>query len=200
MLGLPKTTEMLKQLPKKAIYAKFAMNTAEKDRFDADVSKIMIVNEISPSTTTLEKGAEISSFFVLHVVLKNKEYDEKNISLLSKLVPQNILYILEHEGKCQLAIFYTKLIRNEWKPIDEQFVKLDGLDLDTVWENIVKQIGSIDVQKGNSLEEQIFINQHHDKLKKEIARLEKLARKENQPKKKFELVQQIRKLKEESSL
>ena len=33
------------------------------------------------------------------------------------------------------------------------------------------------------------------RVKKEIARLEALARKESQPKKKFELVQQIQKLK-----
>lgn len=34
MLGLPKSTEMNKQLPKKAIYAKFQMNTAVKDKID----------------------------------------------------------------------------------------------------------------------------------------------------------------------
>lgn len=49
MLGLPKSTEMNKQLPKKAIYAKFQMNTASKDKVDADISRIVIVNEISPS-------------------------------------------------------------------------------------------------------------------------------------------------------
>ena len=35
MLGLPKSTEMNKQLPKKAIYAKFQMNTAAKDKVQA---------------------------------------------------------------------------------------------------------------------------------------------------------------------
>lgn len=34
MLGLPKNTELNKQLPKKAIYAKFQMNTAAKDKID----------------------------------------------------------------------------------------------------------------------------------------------------------------------
>ena len=40
MLGLPKTTEMSKQLPKKAIYTKFQMNTAAKEKIDADISRI----------------------------------------------------------------------------------------------------------------------------------------------------------------
>ena len=47
MLGLPKATELSKQLPKNAIYAKFQMNTAEKAKIDADISRITIVNEVS---------------------------------------------------------------------------------------------------------------------------------------------------------
>lgn len=50
MLGLPKATEMSKQLPKKAIYAKFQMNTAAKEKIDADISRITIVNEIAPNS------------------------------------------------------------------------------------------------------------------------------------------------------
>ena len=41
----------------------------------------------------------------------------------------------------------------------------------------------------------IEIDTHREKLKKEIERLEKLARKETQPKKKFELVQELNNLK-----
>ena len=64
----------------------------------------------------------------------------------------------------------------------------------TVWENIIVQIGGLTVEQGNSLEEQIAIDEQRNKLQKEIARLEKLARAEKQPKKKFELVQEINKL------
>ncbi len=46
-----------------------------------------------------------------------------------------------------------------------------------------------------SLDEQIAADEQKAKLEKEIARLEKLARTEKQPKKKFELVQEIKKLK-----
>lgn len=44
MLGLPKSTEMSKQLPKKAVYAKFQMNTTAKEKIDADISRITIPN------------------------------------------------------------------------------------------------------------------------------------------------------------
>ena len=46
-----------------------------------------------------------------------------------------------------------------------------------------------------SLGETIALNEKREKLQKEIARLEKLAWAEKQPKKKYELVQEITKLK-----
>lgn len=38
MLGLPKSTEMRKRLPKKTVYAKFQMNTATKEKIDAQIA------------------------------------------------------------------------------------------------------------------------------------------------------------------
>ena len=114
MLGLPKSTEMNKQLPKKAIYAKFQMNTAVKDKVDADISRITIVNEISPSRINIPAGEEVGSFFVLLVALKKKNFDEKTIAALSKLIPQNILFVLEFEGQSKLAVYRTKLMQTEY--------------------------------------------------------------------------------------
>ena len=72
MLGLPKSTEMSKQLPKKAVYAKFQMNTAAKEKIDADISRITIVNEITPAKINIPAGEEVGSFFVLLVALKKR--------------------------------------------------------------------------------------------------------------------------------
>ena len=200
MLGLPKTTEMSKQLPKKAIYTKFQMNTAAKEKIDADISRITIVNEIAPNKVNIPSGEDVKSFFVLLVSLKRKEYDEKMIATLSKLIPQNILFVLEYEDESRLAIYHTKVMQTAWMPTEEQRVELKGLNLDTVWENIVIAVGGVNIEKGNSLDEQIEINEKKQKLEKEIVKLEKQARAEKQPKKKFELVQAEKKLKEKLKL
>lgn len=200
MLGLPKTTEMSKQLPKKAIYTRFQMNTAAKEKIDADISRITIVNEIAPNKVNIPSGEDVKSFFVLLVSLKKKEYDEKTIATISKLIPQNILFVLEYEDESKLAIYHTKVMQTAWMPTEEQKVELKGLNLDTVWENIVIAVGGVNIEKGNSLDEQIEINEKKQKLEKEIAKLEKQARAEKQPKKKFELVQAEKKLKEKLKL
>ena len=200
MLGLPKTTEMSKQLPKKAIYTKFQMNTAAKEKIDADISRITIVNEIAPNKVNIPSGEDVKSFFVLLVSLKRKEYDEKTIATLSKLIPQNILFVLEYENESRLAIYHTKVMQTACMPTEEQKVELKGLNLNTVWENIVIAVGGVNIEKGNSLDEQIEINEKKQKLEKEIAKLEKQARAEKQPKKKFELVQAEKRLKEKLKL
>ena len=193
MLGLPKTTEMSKQLPKKAIYTKFQMNTAEKAKIDADITKITIVNEIAPNKVNIPAGDEVKSFFVLLVALKKKEYDEKTIATLSKLIPQNILFVLEYENESRLAIYHTKVMQTEWKPTKNQRIELQGLNLDTVWENIVKSLECGVWNEELSLDENIALHNKQEQLKKQIEKLEKQARAERQPKKKFELVQKIKK-------
>ena len=192
MLGLPKSTELNKLLPKKAIYAKFQMNTAQKERFDGEISRISIVGELSPATTGIAAGAAVRSIFVLLVALKHPDFQANTIAQISKLIDQNMLLILEHEGRRKLAIYHSKLIQTDWMP--DCTVTLKGLDLDAVWENLIVQVGGITIQQGNTLDQQIVADEKRAKLEKEIARLEKLARAEKQPKKKFELVQRIQKM------
>lgn len=195
MLGLPKTTEMSKQLPKKAIYTKFQMNTAAKAKIDADISRITIVNEIAPNKVNIPAGEDVKSFFVLLVSLKRKEYDEKTIATLSKLIPQNILFVLEYENESRLAIYHTKVMQTEWEPTENQQIELHGLNLDTVWENIVKSLECGVWNEELSLDENLALHEQQEKLQKQITKLEKQARAEKQPKKKFEIVQQLKKLK-----
>lgn len=200
MLGLPKSTELSRQLPKKAIYAKFSMNTAAKDRFDTDISRITIVNEISPQTVkAISATEEVPSIYVLLVSLKKKDYDERTIAQVFKLIDQNMMLVLDYQGEYRLAVFHTKLLQSDWKKAADCTVQLKGLDLSAIWQNVITQVGNIEIEEGHSLEEQIAIDERRAKLQAEIDRLERLARKETQPKKKFELVQRIQRIKEELS-
>ena len=88
-------------------------------------------------------------------------------------------------------------MQTPWQPKDSFLVELKGLTLDAVWENIVVQVCGVEIESGNTLDEQLKVDDKRQMLEKEITRLDKLARKEKQPKKKFELAQQINKLKKE---
>ena len=196
MLGLPKATELNKKLPKTAVYAKFQMDTAEKAKIDADISRITIVNEVSATKVNIAPGEKVQAFFVLQVMLKRREFNERTLIVLSKLIPQNMVLLLEYDGLAKLAVYHTKLLQTPWKDPDSLSLAVEGLTMDAVWENVIVQIGGIQVQEGNTLDQQIAQDEQKAKLEKEIARLQKQLWAEKQPKKKFELMKEIEKLKE----
>ena len=88
MYGLPQATEIKKQLPKNAIFAKFDLKPSQRESFDADIARIDIVAVVSPTTVpAVAEGENIKEFYVLAVQLKHKDYDSKNIAMLSRLIP-----------------------------------------------------------------------------------------------------------------
>ena len=197
MLGLPKTTELNRQLPKNAIYAKFGMNSASRNKIDADISRIVITNELSSSTTNIVEGEEVKSIFVVLVKLKRRKFSDGSIITLSKLIPQNMLFVLEYGTEAKLAVYHTKLIETKWQDKQDLKISLNGLNLDFIWDNIVTQIGNIHIERGKTLIEQIELDERQCQIEKEIERLDKRAWREKQPKKKFELVQEINRLRKE---
>ena len=198
MFGLPQATLINQPLYKKTVFEKFNLKTAERERFDADISKMALVARISPATVpALAEGQEIKGFYVLQVTLKQRNYDAKNILLLQKLIPQKIVYALQCEEQIQLCVFHTRLQQSDWKPTETVTIPLNGLSLDDVWINIVATIGGLDAQSEASIEEQIINREQREKLLRQIEQLEKQCRTEKQTRKKYELHQQIQKLKEQ---
>lgn len=197
MLGLPKSTEIAKQLPKKAIYEKFQLKSAQRDRFDADISRIDIVNVVSPDTVPgLKEGEHVKEFYVLLVSLKQELYDEKNILLLTKLIKRRMVFALVYEDMLRFAVVHDKFFSTGWEPLADAALPLMGIDMDKVWEHIVTTIGGFEVMEGVTIEEQITIDGERQKVIKQIETLEKKVRTERQPRRKYELYQQLCKLKE----
>lgn len=198
MYGLPTSTEVKKQLPKKAIYAKFNMPTSQREHFDADIARLDIVGMVSSKTVpALAEGEEVKEIYIVAVQLKRKEYDTKNIALLTKLIPQKMVFALHYEEAVQFAIYHTKLITSEWQLIthNSSLITLQGLNLDAVWDNIVKDIGGIEVSEGNTLSEQIKANEEQAKLLTQIKSLERKMVNEKQSRRKREYYEQIKNLK-----
>ena len=198
MFGLPASTAINKPLYKKAVFEKFNLKTAERERFDADISKMALVAQVSSSRVpALAEGQEIKGFYVLQVTLKRQDYDSKNILLLQKLIPQKIVYALQFEELTQLCVFHTRLQQSDWITTESATIPLNGLSLDDVWNNIVASIGGLDAQSETSIEEQIINREQREKLLRQIETLEKQCRAEKQTRKKYELHQQLLRLKEE---
>lgn len=190
MLGLPASTEIKKVITKKKVFEYFGvkMSAERRKSLDADIARITLMNEISPDSVNITAGEDVRAFFVLLIALRRRDYDKQNIALIARMIGQKLLIVLEYEGKQQLAIWQTRLILGNWVEPESLRVELTGLDLDKVWENIVARAAGMELQQGKTLNEQLAVQQRREKLQKEIAKLEKLAWAEKQPKRKMELV------------
>ena len=91
--SLPSSTILNKPLYKKTVFEKFNLKTAERERFDADISKMVLLAFVSPNRVpALAEGKEVKGFYVLQVVLKRKDFNPQNVLLLQKLIPQKIIF------------------------------------------------------------------------------------------------------------
>lgn len=213
MLGLPQSTEVKRPLPKAQLYKRFDWKPSQRESFDDEVSSLDFVNWIAPRTLpAIAEGTEVKEIFVIEVSLKNRDYDPKNIVLLAKSIPQRVIYLLRFEDEVMLAVFYTRLFLTPWQHAEGMSLQVNGLNLDAVWENIVRDIGNIPLvgtslcdvtnantsqvqhAKGMSLQDQIVADEQRAKIERQIAALERQMNATKQPRRKRELFLELKKI------
>ena len=208
MLGLPKSTEFNKRIPKQKFYENIAVTPAMKKAFVEQIRIIYWRNKIATTTLNLAAGGQVTEIEVFEVRLSAPDLDESVLRQIDREIPYHTLFLLEYEGRYQAVIGYKeaavgktafkvdRYYSTDWLDEDDLPVNLDGLTLDAVYGNFVRQIaGDVLVEEnGTTLKESIEQQKQREQLEKQIAALEAKIRKEKQPKKKFELVQQMKSL------
>lgn len=196
MYGLPVSTEVKKALPKTQLYHKFEFKQSQRDAFDRDIARLDIVNHVAQQTIpAIAEGNEVKAIFVVEVELKHADYDPKNIILISKLIPQRMVFALRFGDIVQIGVYHTKLFTSVWQSLDTANLTLTGLTLDAVWQNIVSSIGEVKVAEGNTLTDQIKVNEERAKILRQIETLERQMRSTSQTRRQREIYAQIKNLK-----
>ena len=130
--------------------------------------------------------------------MKKQEFDGRIVENIARQNPHQIVFLLRYEDKAQLAVYYAKLYTTEWKLLEELTLMAKGFTLDDVWNGFLEQIALRDDITAHRADDNIDAKlQRQDailRLQKDIEKLEKLVRGERQPKKKFELYQQLQEL------
>ena len=212
-LGLPESTRVKRSLPKVQLYKRFDWKPSQRESFDGDVSHLDFVNWIAPRTLpAIAEGTEVKEIFVIEVSLKSRDFDTKSIVLLAKSIPQRVIYLLRFEDEAMLAVFYTRLFLTPWQHAEGMSLQVNGLNLDAVWENIVRDIGNIPLvgtslcdvtnantsqvqhAKGMSLHDQIVADEQRAKIERQIAALERQMNATKQPRRKRELFLELKKI------
>ena len=211
MIGLPKSTEFNKRIPKQKFYDNLSVMPALKKAFTEQIKIIYWRNKIAATTLNLAAGEQVTEIEGFEVRLSAPKLDESVLRQIDREIPYHILFLLEYEGKYRAVIGYKEAAAGktafkvdcyystDWLDEDDLPVHLDGLTLDAVYENFVRQIAG-DVlleENGTTLKESIEQQKQREQLEKQIAVLEAKIRKEKQPRKKFEMVQKLNGMKGE---
>ena len=205
MFTLPKSTEFNKCIPKQKFYSNLSVTPTIKKAFTNQIKVIYWRNKIAPTTVNLAASDSVTEIEVFEIQLNIPKLEESVLRQIDREIPYHILFLLEYEGKYRAVIGYKeaaagktafkvdRYYSTDWMDEDDLPVHLEGLTLDAVYENFVRQIAGDVLGAGerSSLKDSVEQQKQREQLEKQIAALEAKIRKEKQPKKKFELVQEL---------
>ncbi|KIR03973.1 Methyl-accepting chemotaxis protein [Lachnospiraceae bacterium TWA4] len=213
MLGLPKSTEFNKRIPKQKFYDNLDVSPALKRIFIDQVKVIYWRNKIASTTMNLAEGTDVKEIEIFEIRLNSPELSEQLLRQIDKEIPYHILFLLNYDDKYQAWIGYkeqaqsggsafkvNKYYHTEWLLEDELLLKVDGLNMDAAYENYVRQIAGERLSAAGtqeSLKDSVERDEKRAKLQTQVAKLEKQARAEKQPNKKFEMVKRLNEYKKQ---
>lgn len=206
MLNLPNSTEFNKRIPKQKFYDNLSVTPALKKAFTDQIKVIYWRNKIAPTTVNLAASDSVTEIEVFEIRLNTPDLDESILRQIDREIPYHILFLLEYSGQYRAVIGYKeastssktafkvdRYYSTDWMDEDSLPVHLEGLSMDAVYENFVRQIAgeTLAEENGNTLKERVEQQKQREQIEKQIDTLEAKIRKEKQPKKKFELVQEL---------
>lgn len=209
MIGLPKSTEFNRRIPKQKFYENLTVSPALKRIFVEQIKVIWWRNKIAPATTNLAAGETVTEIEVFEVCLSAPQLDETVLRQIDKEIPYHILFLLEYEGKYQAWTAYKEAMgsgtnafkvgayyHTDWMEESALPLRLEGLNIDQVYESFVRQIaGEILTKAGKTLKESIDRDARRRELQKQIAALQVKVHREKQLNKQVQLNTELKKIK-----
>ena len=212
MLGLPKSTEFDRRIPKQKFYENLTVTPEIKRILVEQIKTIYWRNKIAPTTLNLAEGKVVTEIEIFEIRLEEAKLDEAVLRQIDKEVPYHIVFLLEHGGKYQAWTAYKEAVSSgnnafkvgtyyhtDWLTEEDMSIKIDGLDIDKVYENFVRQIAgdALKTDKQESLQEAVQRDEKRQELKKQIARLQTKVRREKQLNKQMQLNAELKRIKNE---
>ena len=205
MFGLPKTTYFGKLVPKTKFYNKLTIDKNLERNFIDQISSIRWLHKLSADTLNVEKGKTVEEVEVFLIKLKTGKLDQNVLRQMDRQLPYHLIFVLEYNDKYQLWTSYKEESTNaafkvgnyyhtEWVTEETFTFRIEGLNLDTVYENLVRQIAGEMLAKENdeSLKETVERQAAREKLEKEIEKLRRKIRNEKQFNRQVELNKQLK--------
>ena len=215
MLGLPRSTEYGKRIPKQKFYDNISISQDLKRVFAEQIAAIFWSNKISPDTLNVAAGYTVDEIEVFTVKLNQISLDTRVLQQIDKQIPYHIVFVLKYKDRLQAWIGYkeaaasgsnafkvSRYYHTDWMPEDELHLSIDGLNMDAVYESLVRQIAGdkLLTDSGESLKESVERDEKKKQLEKQIAALENKMKKEKQLNRQMEMNAELKRLRKEREI
>ena len=214
MYNLPQSTIVNRVIPKKTFVNQWGANTRMKDHFTNDVVRVEWLAKLAPSTINVADGKEVHEITIFLVPIKDENCPDDIFSFIDGMILRHTLFILRWGDMTCLHLNYkewmesstntdktfriAKTYRSQWIKDTEISLSIEGLTMDAIYETLVRQVaGESIIMQSESLREDVEKSTQREMLLKEIEIVKRKINNEKQPKKKFELHQQLIKLKKD---
>ena len=204
MQDFPQKTFFNKPIPKAKFYEKLPVTQAVKNCFVNEIAGIVWRNKLSAETLNVQPGSRVQELEVIEITLKGEALNDSVLKVIDKGIPYQLLFLLKRGEEYQLCMGYKETetstvkeyFKTDWMPFEALPLQVTGLTLDEVCDNFIRQINTrLASAEDMSLKEAIADDAQRLKIEKQIAALEKKMKAEKQPKRKFELHEEIQRLK-----
>jgi len=199
MLAFPQSTTVHRKIPKEAFYKHMTLSGALKEKFVAQVDRIFVENSLTQKNLNLGEASPIKEILLLVMTLKKQELDGKIAEAIARQNPHKLVFLLQFEGKGQLAIYHGRIYRTAWVNEEDLKLNLEGTSLDSIWEHMIEQIALKEERLGKTeiltMDERLARQAELERLTALIEKTERAVWKEKQPKKKFALYQKLQEYK-----
>ena len=195
MIELPKECIVDKFIPKKIFYEKVSLSSNLKQEFVDKIDKIYWKYKISEDTLNISKTENVEEIEIFELTLKEKVNCQNIIKVITRNIPYIILFEIYYNDEVQYAIKHNDdfYFTNWNEKIDFNF---NGIDLNVVYENIIRSVTNISEQS-NNIDTELEKDKKLKEVQKEIERLENKMKAEKQFNKKVELNKNILELKKQ---
>ena len=209
VVGFPQATEFNKRIPKQKFYENLDISPALRRVFVDQIRLVYWRNKLAASTLNIAAGEAVAEIEVFEVRLNEPQLDEAVLKQIDKEIPYHILFILTCDGKAQAWIGYkeaaasgsnafkvSRYYHTDWMLEDELHLSIDGLNIDAVYESLVRQIAGDKLQtdSGESLKESVVRDEKKKQLEKQISTLENKMKKEKQLNRRMQMNAELKRL------
>ena len=213
MIGLPKSTEFNRFIPKqkfyKDLYTKKSLPSKTMNYFVNQIKSITWENKIDRTTMNIAKGKLVEEIEIFRVGLYDYEIDDSVLYTIDENIPYHILFVFEYNNKKKYSLSYKeinreartinihKIFHSDWVSEDEDLLNLSGINLDNMYENLLNSISNNELDRflGDTLKEKVLSSVEYEKIQKQVNNLSKKVKNEKQFNRQVELNAELKELK-----